>query len=194
MPIAHDQRDALCRQQLGQNRANAGPLLRPVTRFATRHPCHCDACRAFVEVIVPDAQAPARRCRGRRHRTRTGRFARLAAGRAAIASRWCCRAAARSAPIRRASIRRCTRPASSPIGCRAFRSAPSTPRSSPAIRRDRRLRQLRDVLGADHRPQDLAVHAGRRRLPQGAQCHELADDHDAWASPASSSRASPTRG
>ncbi len=39
---------------------------------------------------------------------------------------------------------------------------------------DRRLRQLRDFLGADHRAQDLAVHAGRRRLPQGAQRHQLA--------------------
>ena len=46
------------------------------------------------------------------------------------------------------------------------------------------------LLGAHHRPQGLALHAGRRHLPQGAQRHELADDHDAWASPASSSRTS----
>ena len=40
---------------------------------------------------------------------------------------WCCRAAARSAPIRPASIRRCTRPASSRTGSSAPRSAPSMP-------------------------------------------------------------------
>src|SRR6516165_8705128 len=44
----------------------------------------------------------------------------------------CSRAAVRSAPIRRMSIRRSTRPGSSPIGSSARRSAPSTLASSPA--------------------------------------------------------------
>ena len=46
---------------------------------------------------------------------------------ASARSFWCCRAAARSAPTRPASITRCTRPASSPTGSSARRSAPSTP-------------------------------------------------------------------
>ena len=33
------------------------------------------------------------------------------------------------------------------------------------------------VLGAHHRSQDLELHAGRRRLPQGAQRHQLMGDH-----------------
>ena len=45
-----------------------------------------------------------------------------------------CRAAARSAPIRPAPIRRCVTMISSRNGSPAFRSAPSMPRSSPAIR------------------------------------------------------------
>ena len=35
------------------------------------------------------------------------------------------------------------------------------------------------VLGDDHRAQDLALHARRRRLPQGAQRRELVADDDA---------------
>jgi Patatin-like phospholipase len=37
------------------------------------------------------------------------------------------------------------------------------------------------ILGAHHGPQDLALHARRRRVPQGAKCSELVDDHDARA-------------
>ena len=95
---------------------------------------------------------------------------------AAIASRWCCKAAARSAPIRPASIRRCTRRGSSRIGCRVSRSAPSIRRSSPAIRAAEDCAAA-DVLGAHHRSQDLAVHARRRRVPQSAQCDELLAHH-----------------
>ncbi len=47
---------------------------------------------------------------------------------------WCCKAAARSAPIRPAPIRRCATMISNRNGSPASRSAPSTPRSSPAIR------------------------------------------------------------
>ena len=54
---------------------------------------------------------------------------------AATGSRWCCRAAARSAPTRPVSIRRCRKAASSRIGCAEYRSARSIPRSSPAIHR-----------------------------------------------------------
>ena len=35
------------------------------------------------------------------------------------------------------------------------------------------------LLGAHHRSQDLALHARRRHLPQGAQCDQLLADHDA---------------
>ena len=61
---------------------------------------------------------------------------------AATGSRWCCRAAGRSAPTRSVSTRRCTKRASSRIGCAACRSAPSIRRSSRAIRRERRLERL----------------------------------------------------
>ena len=54
------------------------------------------------------------------------------------------RAAARSAPIRAASIRRCTRPGSSRTGSSAPRSAPSTPPSSPATMSTVRLDRLRE--------------------------------------------------
>ncbi len=89
---------------------------------------------------------------------------------AATASRWSCRAAARSAPTRPASTRRCTRRASSRTGSPASRSARSTRRSSPATSR-RSGWSAADFLGAHHQPQDLALHARRRRLPQGAQPH-----------------------
>ena len=56
----------------------------------------------------------------------------------------CSKAAARSAPIRPASTRRCTRPASSRTGSSAPRSAPSTPASSPAISRRTVLPELKE--------------------------------------------------
>ena len=57
---------------------------------------------------------------------------------------WCCKAAARSAPIRPAPIRRCVTMISSRNGSPASRSAPSTPRSSPATRRDKRVERLKE--------------------------------------------------
>ena len=44
-------------------------------------------------------------------------------------------------------------------------------------------RPAADVLGDDHRSQDLALHAGRRHLPQGAQRHELLDDDACMGQP-----------
>ena len=55
---------------------------------------------------------------------------------AATGWRWCCRAAAHSAPTRRGSTRPCTKPVSSPNSSPGYRSAPSTGRSSPATRRN----------------------------------------------------------
>ena len=74
------------------------------------------------------------------------------------------------------------------LGLAACRSAPSTRRSSPAIRRSGGWQRLRDLLGAHHRPQDLALHARRRHLPQGPQPRQFVHDHARSASPASSSR------
>jgi len=72
----------------------------------------------------------------RRPRRPIGRTPPTAGARnAVIASPWCCKAAARSAPIRPASIRRCMKRTSSRIGSPASRSGPSTRRSSPAIHR-----------------------------------------------------------
>jgi hypothetical protein len=53
------------------------------------------------------------------------------------ASRWCCRAAARSAPIRPESTKRWLGLAFIPIGWLASRSVPSTARSLPGMRRKR---------------------------------------------------------
>src|SRR5467141_1164424 len=53
------------------------------------------------------------------------------------ASRWCYRAAARSAPIRPESTKRWLRLAFIPIGLLASRSVPSTARSLPEIHRKR---------------------------------------------------------
>ncbi len=66
------------------------------------------------------------------------------ARRDATISPWSCRAAARSAPIRPASTRPCTRRDCSPIPSPASRSAASTPRSSPAIRPTAASQRLRE--------------------------------------------------
>src|SRR5260370_1084547 len=65
------------------------------------------------------------------------------------ASRWCYRAAARSAPIRPESTKRWLRLAFIPIGLLASRSVPSTARSLPEIHR-KRDRKIARVLGVHH--------------------------------------------
>ncbi len=84
--------------------------------------------------------------------------------------------AARSGPIRPASIRRCTKPASNPIGSRVFRR---DQRSNP--RRQCARSAIAYVLGADHQPKNLTVHAGRRHLSQGLQRDQFVDDDVGWA-------------
>ena len=59
---------------------------------------------------------------------------------------------------------------------------------------EHRLRAAADLLGADHRAEDLALHAGRRHFPQSAQRAQLVDDDHAAASPAFSRRTLPIRG
>ena len=73
---------------------------------------------------------------------------------------WCSRAEARSAPTKWASIKPSTKPASSRIGWWAPRSAPSTPASSPAMRRGA-LAAAAGVLEAD------GPRAARRIRPGG---------------------------
>jgi hypothetical protein len=101
----------------------------------------------------------------------------LAAGvpNAATASPSCCREAARSAPIRPVSIRRCTRP----TGYLAFSIGPSTRPSSSAALPPTASPYL---LGAHHRAQSVELHPRRRRLSACAQRHQFLA-HDVYGQP-----------
>ena len=94
----------------------------------------------------------------------------------------CCKAAARSAPIRPASTRRCTKPGWSRTGSPASRSAASIGAIIAGNAPERRLERLRDVLGHHHRAPHLVLARSRSDgdEPRQALQHLVGDaDHDA---------------
>ena len=93
---------------------------------------------------------------------------------ASIASHWCFRAAARSAPIRSASSRRWRKPGSARNGSPAPPSARSTPRSWPAMPRARFGGKLTEFWDQISRPDGWAV------APVGDEGRHAANQWHAW--------------
>src|SRR5258705_4331996 len=91
------------------------------------------------------------------------------------ASRWCYRAAARSAPIRPESTKRWLRLAFIPIGLLASRSVPSTARSLPEIHRKRESKNCAGSGSASPPIRGAALSNGRtgRRVMLRAWLNQL---------------------